>query len=98
MTIPEETHDQAVYHVILAEMHRLRAIMLNLSAAQDPATAESLREHFTREQSLTLGKLAEWRSHRPQIYREACEDFKNQVRTAAKSAESAPRPPRVQER
>jgi hypothetical protein len=64
--------------MILAEMHRLRAIMLNLGSLQDPSTAEGLREHFTREQTLTLGKLTEWRSHRPEIYRLASEDFSRQ--------------------
>jgi hypothetical protein len=80
MTIPDSLRDQAVYHTILAEMHRLRGIMLNLSTLQDPTTAEALREHFTREQTLTLGKLTEWRSHCPEIYRLASEDFVHQAK------------------
>ena len=79
MTVPEGLKDQAVYHMILSELHRVHALMLNLRVLQDPFTAEGLRDHFTREQTLALGKLTEWRSHRPELYRQASEDFKSQV-------------------
>lgn len=75
MAIPENAKDQAVYHMILAELHRLQAILLNLGVLDDPSTSQGLREHFSREQTLALGKLTEWRSHRPEIYRQANEDF-----------------------
>lgn len=77
--IPTNTKDQAIYHTILSDMHRLRAGMLNLQALEDPDTARSLREHFQREQNVTLARLSEWRQRRPQIYEQASADFEKQV-------------------
>lgn len=70
-----ETRERAIYHTILGEMHRLRATLLNLQAIDAPDTAESLREYFGREKSVTTGKLAEWRQRRPELYRQASEAF-----------------------
>ena len=81
MTIPADKKDRAIYHLILSEMHRLQGIMLNMQTIDAPDTAEALREHFTREQNVALGKLTEWRNRRPEIYREASEDFKSQAQT-----------------
>ena len=78
--IPETTKDQAIYHTILAEMHRLHSVMLNMRTLDDPDTAAALREHFTRDQNLALAKLMEWKTRRPEIYRQANEDFQHQVR------------------
>lgn len=80
VTIPSSKKDQAIYHTILGEMHRLRAMLLNLQTLDTPSTAAGLRDHFTREQTLSLGKLTEWRNRRPDIYRRAGEDFESQVR------------------
>jgi hypothetical protein len=80
MSIPEDRKEQAVYHTILADMHRLHAMMLNLQTLDTASTEQALREHFTREQNLSLGKLMEWKQHRPEIYRQAQEDFEGQVR------------------
>lgn len=79
MTVPTGRKDRAIYHTILADMHRLRATALNLATIQSGDMEQSLREHFTREQTVLLGKLAEWRIHRPEIFREAEADFKNQT-------------------
>lgn len=81
MAIPTDKKDRAIYHLILSEMHRLQGIMLNMQTIDTPDTADALREHFAREQNLALGKLTEWRNRRPEIYREASEDFKGQSRT-----------------
>lgn len=81
MAIPTDKKDRAIYHLILSEMHRLQGIMLNVQTIDTPDTADALREHFAREQNLALGKLTEWRNRRPEIYREASEDFKGQSRT-----------------
>jgi hypothetical protein len=78
MTIPTDTKDRAIYHTILAEMHRLHATLLNMRTLDDPHTADSLREHFGREQTLALARLREWRQRRPEIYREASNDFEGQ--------------------
>lgn len=67
--------DRAVYHQILAEMHRIRSIMLNLTTLDDPGAETGIREHLTREQNLALGRLNEWRLRRPQIYKQAQDDF-----------------------
>jgi hypothetical protein len=80
MTVPEDKKDQAIYHTILSDMHRLQATMLNLQTITDPDTAEALREHFTREQNLALARLNEWRQRRPELYREAGADFQHQIR------------------
>jgi hypothetical protein len=68
--------DQVVYHSIMAELHRLQAITINLRTLDDPYTSEALSDHFRREQSLVLGKLAEWRRRCPAIHASASEDFK----------------------
>jgi hypothetical protein len=75
MTSADEKKDSAVYHSILAEMHRLRALLLNMQTIDLGSTEEGVRAHLTREQGLVLGKLTEWRGHRPLIYRQAEEDF-----------------------
>jgi len=75
MAIPDDLKDRAVYHLILGEMHRMRGIMLNLQTLDVAETQQALREHYAREQTLALGKLTEWRKHRPEIYREAEESF-----------------------
>jgi hypothetical protein len=75
VTSVDEKKDSAVYHSILAEMHRLRALLLNMQTIDLGATEEGIRAHLTREQGLVLGKLTEWRQHRPLIYRRAEEDF-----------------------
>jgi hypothetical protein len=79
MPIPTGRKDQAIYHTILADMHRLRATALNLATIESGDMEQSLREHFTRDQTVLLGKLSEWRIHRPEIFREAEEDFKHQT-------------------
>jgi hypothetical protein len=83
MAIPEDKKAQAVYHTILAEMHRLHAMLLNLQTLDTVSTEASLRDHFTREQNLSLGKLSEWRTRRPDIYAAASEAFKEQIRPPA---------------
>ncbi|HEX6510615.1 MAG TPA: hypothetical protein VF221_23550 [Chloroflexota bacterium] len=82
MTNPTEKKDQAIYHTMLSEMHRLQGILLNLQTLDEQSTAEGLRDHFAREQTLTLGKLAEWRQRRPDIYRQANDDFQHQVQAS----------------
>lgn len=79
MSIPEDKKEAAIYHTILSEMHRVQAQLLNLQTLTDPSTAESLRQHFMREQSVTLGRLSEWRQRRPNLYRRAEADFKAQM-------------------
>jgi hypothetical protein len=78
--IPTDGKEQAIYHTILSDLHRLRAMMLNLQTIDDPDTARSLQEHFQREQNLSLARLTEWRQRRPSIYKQASADFENQVR------------------
>jgi hypothetical protein len=80
MPVPTDKKEQAIYHTILSEMHRLHATLLNLQTLDDPSTAESLRDHFTREQNLSLGKLSEWKKRRQDIYDQAFADFEQQVR------------------
>jgi hypothetical protein len=75
MASADERKDEAVYHSILAEMHRLRALLLNLQTIDLGTTEEAVRSHLAREQTLVLGKLTEWRQHRPLIYRRAEQDF-----------------------
>lgn len=82
MVIPADKKDQAIYHTILADMHRLHAITLNMQTIDSPEMAAGLREYFTRDQSLTLGRLTEWRNRRQDVYREASEDFAHQIRRA----------------
>jgi hypothetical protein len=79
MAIPATNKDKAIYHTILADMHRLRAVILNLQTIESGDTEQSLREHFGREQTILTGKLSEWRGHRPQIFREAEADFQDQI-------------------
>jgi hypothetical protein len=81
MTVPVDLKDRAIYHIILSDMHRLQATMLNLQSIASGATEEALREHFGREQSILLGKLREWRQHRATIFRDAEVDFAGQVAT-----------------
>lgn len=80
MTIPTDKKDQAVYHTILAEMHRLHATMLNRQVMAHDQTEAAILEHFGRQQTLALGKLVEWKGRRPEIYAQAAEDFRHQVR------------------
>lgn len=80
MTVPGDKKDQAVYHMILSEMHRLQGLMLNLQTIGPPETAKGLQDHFTRDQNLTLGKLMEWKQRRPEIYQQAGDDFAQQKR------------------
>jgi hypothetical protein len=79
MTMPRDKKDQAIYHTILSELHRVQGILLNLQTLDEASTAEGLRDHFTRDQTLTLGKVNEWKLRRPDIYRQASEDFQQQV-------------------
>ncbi|GAC1318764.1 MAG: hypothetical protein NVS2B16_26480 [Chloroflexota bacterium] len=79
MTIPVDKKEQAIYHTILSEMHRIRGVLLNLQTIDVPESAQSLREHFTREQNLVLGKLLEWKRRRPEIYKQADQDFQKQI-------------------
>ena len=80
MSVPSGKKDQAVFHLILSEMHRLHALMLNMQTLDDPETEQALREHFTREQNMALGKLIEWKNHRPELYRRATEEFQSRLR------------------
>lgn len=79
MAIPADKKDRAIYHTILADMHRLRAMSLNLQTIEAGDTEQSLREHFGREQTILTGKLSEWRGHRPQVFKEAEADFRDQI-------------------
>lgn len=79
MSIPTDKKDQAIYHTILSELHRVQGILLNLQTLDDATTAAGLRDHFTRDQMLTLGKVNEWKLRRPDIYRLASDDFQQQV-------------------
>jgi hypothetical protein len=78
MAIPVDRKERAIYHIILADMHRLRGVMLNLEQADQTEAESHLREHFGRELSILLGKLAEWRQHRSSLYAEAEKDFRRQ--------------------
>ncbi|HEX8917038.1 MAG TPA: hypothetical protein VF898_00910 [Chloroflexota bacterium] len=80
MTIPIDKKEQAIYHAVLSELHRLHALTLNAQTLDTPSTEQSLHEYFTRQQSGVLGKLNEWRNRRPDIYRQASEDFARQIR------------------
>lgn len=79
MDVPEGVKERAIYHTILSDLHRLQATMLNLQSADSADTAEALREHFGRERSLILSRLAEWRQRRPDIYESASQDFARQT-------------------
>lgn len=79
MTIPHDRKDRAIYHTVLSELHRVQSILLNLQTLDEASTAEGLRDHFTRDQTLTLGKLNEWKLRRPDIFRLANEDFQQQL-------------------
>lgn len=79
MARPRSTKDRTIYHTILSDLHRMQATLLNMQVLDEPTTAAALREHFTRQQSITLGKLTEWRQRRPEIYRQAQEDFQQQI-------------------
>ncbi len=83
MSIPDDKKEAAIYHTILGDMHHVQGLLLNLQTLDDSGTAEGLRDHFTRDQTLTLGKIREWKLRRPDIYRQANEDFQNQVRRNA---------------
>ncbi len=85
MPVPEDRKDAAAYHTIMAEMHRLQAVMISLASVVEDERAEALREHFGREQRLTMGKLTEWRGRRPQIYAEASRDFAGLMERPARS-------------
>jgi hypothetical protein len=79
MTALADTKARAIYHTILADMHRLEGVILNLQTlSDDPSVAGGLQEHFTREQTLLLGKLSEWKQRRPDVYRQAAESFRTQ--------------------
>jgi len=78
--IPADKKEQAIYHLILSEMHRLHALLLNLHTLDDPHTERGLREHFTQQQNLALGKLIEWKNRRPDLHQQANEDFRRQIR------------------
>ena len=80
MAIPEDKKEGAIYHTILSDMHRLQAVLLNLQTIAAPDTEQALREHFSREQSLVLGRLTEWKQRRPDLYRVASDDFQRQAR------------------
>jgi hypothetical protein len=88
MTVADEKKNEAVYHSILAEMHRLRALLLNMQTIDLDSTEEGVRAHLSREQTLVLGKLTEWRQHRPQIYRKAEEDFQRLYLAPADAGDS----------
>ena len=85
MTILHDKKDRAIYHTILSELHRVQGILLNLQTLDEASTAEGLRDHFTRDQTLTLGKINEWKRRRPDIYRLASEDFRQQVLRSSES-------------
>jgi hypothetical protein len=87
VTIPQDKKDQAIYHTILSELHRVQGIQLNLQTLNEASTAEGLRDHFTRDQTLTLGKVNEWKRRRPDIYRQASEDFQQQVLRSSSSSD-----------
>lgn len=78
MPTPTDPKDQAIYHTILSDMHRLRAAMLNTQVINDRDTEKSLSEHFGRDKSLVLARLSEWRGRRADIYGEAQMDFAEQ--------------------
>lgn len=88
MTATDEMKNEAVYHSILAEMHRLRSLLLNMQTIDLGTTEEAVRAHLGREQSLVLGKLTEWRGHRPRIYRKAEEEFQRLYPPPSGSEES----------
>ncbi len=79
MSIPADKKDQCVYHTILAEMHRVHALLLNMQTLEATGTEVGLRDYFSREQNMCLGKLVEWKQRRSDIYREANDDFQNQI-------------------
>lgn len=79
MPPPEDKKERAIYHTVLAEMHRMQGILLNMQTLDDAQTAAALRDHFGREQNLVLAKLNEWRQRRPDIYRQAQDDFRHQA-------------------
>ena len=85
MAVPDDKKDAAIYHTILADMHRLRATMLNIQSIDQGDTEAALRDHFGREQTVLLGKLREWRGHRAAIFKQAEADFALQI--AAPTAE-----------
>lgn len=85
MAIPEDTKARAIYHTILSDLHRVQSILLNLQTLEADGTTEGLRDHFTRDQTLVIGRLNEWRGRRPDIYREANDDFQHQVRRPEQS-------------
>jgi hypothetical protein len=86
MTVPTDKKDRAIYHTILSELHRMQGIMLNLQTMDNADTAAALREHFMRDQNLVLGRLNEWRGRRPEVFRQANEDFKQQVASDSSNA------------
>lgn len=90
MPVPSGTKDRAIYHTILSDLHRMQATLLNMQVLDEPTTAAALREHFARQQSVTLGALTEWRQRRPDIYRQAQEDFQHQIRRPAGESEEPP--------
>ena len=79
MVIPTDKKEQAIYHTILSDMHRLQGVLLNMQTIDLGETEQALREHFSREQNLILGRLMEWKQRRPDVYRQANDDFQNQV-------------------
>jgi hypothetical protein len=89
VAIPGDRRERAIYHIVLADMHRLRGVMLNLEAVEHGETEEALREHFGRELTVLLGKLAEWRLRRSAIFAQAERDFKAQSEPAGEDGGSA---------
>lgn len=85
MTASDEKKNAAVYHSILAEMHRLRALLLNMQTIDLGSTEEGVRAYLMREQTVVLGKLTEWKQHRPQIYRKAEEEFQRLYLTSTEA-------------
>ncbi|HZU13205.1 MAG TPA: hypothetical protein VFB58_10240 [Chloroflexota bacterium] len=79
----EERRDQAAYHAILSDLHRVQSAILSLQTLDSPHTAESLRDYFTRERSIALGRLREWEQRRPDVYRLAGEAFRREGRFPA---------------
>ena len=84
----DDKKEAAVYHSILSDMHRLRSLLFNLQTVDLGSTEEAVRAHLSREQSIVLGKLTEWRHHRPQIYRQAEEDFQTLYQPSADTQRS----------
>lgn len=75
----EEKRDRAIYHTILADLHRMQAAMLHLQTLDNPDVADGLREYFLRERGIASGRLREWEQRRPEIYRRAGETYRRRL-------------------